>query len=156
MLDDGVMEGERGRGGEGRLEEERSVEGDALRREGVRKTRPLLCVEMFLLSLPVLLFFLLSPHPLLLPLFSLLLYLFPLHLFLLLLLSLPFLPLCIYALECNSFRCLSGAILISDISTVITISDMIIVKMITLTTVNTITGVSVALINTPEGFAINC
>lgn len=44
MLDDSAMEGKSGRGGEGRLEKERSVEGDAMRREGVRKVRPLLWV----------------------------------------------------------------------------------------------------------------
>lgn len=163
MLDDGVVEGERGGGGgEGRREEERSVEGDAMRREGVRETRPLLWVEVFKIHLlpflPVLLFLLLSPHPLLLPLLSLLLYPFPLHLPLLLLLSLllnnssPHSRLVMYAHERSSFRCISAAVFINNI----TISDMIAVKIITPTTVDIITAVSSLLINDPAGFVINC
>lgn len=90
MLDDGVLEGEGGGGGEGMRQEERSVEGDTMRGEGMSETRPLLWVMMIKIPLfpplPVLLFFLFSPHPHLLPLLSLLLS--PLHLFLFLLLSL--------------------------------------------------------------------
>lgn len=160
MLDDGVMEREGGGGREGRLEEEGSVEGDARRRECLRETRPLLWVEMFKIhlhpSLPVLLLFLLSPHPLLAPLLLLLLYPFPLHLFLLLLLSLLLnvslllRSLCTYTHERNSFRHIRG---INNSSTVITINDMITVKMITLTTVSAITAAS---INTCVSFVLWC
>lgn len=133
MLDEGVVEGEgggRGGGGEGGREEERSVEGDAMRREGARKARPLLWVDKFkihlLPSLPVLPLSLLSPQPLLPPLLLLLLRLSPLNL-LLLLLSLPLnvsflFPFCAH--ESNNFRCVRGATLI-DIGAVITISDTI-------------------------------
>lgn len=164
MLDDGVMEGERGGGrGEGRREEERSVERDAMRREGTRKTRPLLWVQMFkiylLPSLSAIFFSLLSPHPLILPLLLFLLHLFALDL--LLLLSLPLsIPtllslLRMNAQECDSFRCVCGAALINNTRAVITISDTITVKVITLTTVNIITAFCIALINTAVSFAIN-
>lgn len=130
MLDDGVTEGEGGRGG--RREEEGSVEGDTLRREGVGETRPLLCVEIYLLPpLPVL--SLLPPHPLLLPLLLLLLHLLPL------LLRISF-RLSLYVSVCR----ISDA---NDIRAAITIT-----KIITLSSVNII---SVSLIDTAAGFLIN-
>lgn len=165
VLDDGVMEGERRGGGEGRREEERSVQGDALWRESVGETRPLFRVEMLkiylslLPPLPLLLLSLFSPHPLLLPLLSLLFHPLPLHLSLLLLLSLflriSFLLLLLSSHQRSDVRSVSGAIVINNITTAITISDMITVKVITPNTVNIVTAIPVRLINTAAGFVIN-
>lgn len=159
VLDDGVVEGEGGGrggggGGEGRRQEERSTEGDTMRGEDVRETRPLLWVVMIkislLPSLPVLLFFLFLPHPHLLPLLLPLLCPFPLRLFLFLLLSLPLnTPLLLPLLPVYTRRRLRCQRL-NNISTVIAISDMITVRMTTVTSVNIITAVSDILITTPD------
>lgn len=130
------------------------MEVDARWREAMRKAGHLLWEEMFKIYLPLLTsflpFLLLPPHPFLLPLFVPLLQLFPLHLFLLLLLSLLLHTSFILHLlphGCNIF--------IHSISTVITISDMITVKIVTLTTVNIIGATSNTLLNPCAAFVIN-
>lgn len=129
------------------------MEVDARWREAMRKAGHLLWEERFKIYLPLLTsllpFLLLPPHPLLLPLFVPLLQLFPLHLFLLLLLSLLHTSFILHLLPhgCNIF--------IHSISTVITISDMITVKIVTLTTVNIIGATSDTLLNHYAAFVIN-